>query len=156
MNVAPVQVIGISGNHDEERLFYLTDTLQSWYRLCKDVKIDNDPVPRKYYLYGNTLLGFCHGDKEVKGILPLKMAHAVPDLWAKSKYREWHKGHLHYASKKYAQVTDEEQGVIERVLPSLVALDDWHNGKGYAALRQSEAFIYDYEKGLKTTFTYKV
>jgi hypothetical protein len=75
------------------------------------------------------------------------MAQEVPYLWAQTKYREWHKGHLHAASAVGFQYLDEELGIREMVLLSLVALDDYHSGKGYSHLRESVGKIWSAEDG---------
>lgn len=147
MKHAPVDVINVLGNHGPQREYYLGDSLECWFHNCDSVTIDNSPQDRKYYTYGNVLLGFTHGHKEVKNTLPTLMATQEPEKWSKSKFREWHLGHWHAASGKIFQVLDEDHGVRQLVLPSLVPLDDWHSGKGYSALRQTIAMEWSKENG---------
>lgn len=155
MQVAPVDVLIIPGNHDEERVYYLGETLYAWFNNCEDVSVDNGPHNRKIYEWGKCAIGFTHGDKEVKGTLVNIMSTTWPMIWARTKYREWHKGHLHAAKAHAFQILDEFHGVREWVLPSLVALDDWHAGKGYSALRQTMAMIWNKERGNRHIITYR-
>jgi hypothetical protein len=144
------------GNHDEERSFYLVDSLSCWFGNHPRVTVDNGPEDRKYYRWGGCLLGFTHGHKERrgKGVLVNIMATEKPVDWSETRYREWHKGHFHAASGQSVQFLDEELGVRERVLPSLVDLDDYHAGKGYSHLRESTGFVWNDLRGNTDIFMY--
>lgn len=154
MVIAPVDVVIVPGNHDEERAFYLGDSLSSWYRDTEAVVVDNSPTPRKYWKFGKCLVGLTHGDKEVKGTLPLIMATEEPKLWAETEYREWHTGHLHHKNTKSYDYATESNGIRERILPSLAATDSWHKKKGYGGLREAESFIWNRDKGNVASFRY--
>ncbi len=147
LSVAPVAVILIPGNHDEERSFYLGDALECWFNKAQEVCVNNSPTFRKYYRWGDCLIGFTHGDRERKGVLVNLMATEVPMDWAQTKYREWHAGHYHAARAQAFQVLDEELGVREWILPSLVAIDDYHAGKGYSHLRESMGMLWNKDRG---------
>lgn len=147
MAIAPVDVLIVPGNHDAERSFHLGDSLECWFHNCPQVHIDNSPTLRKYYVWGKCLIGFTHGDKEAKGSLVNIMATERPVEWSKTMYREWHKGHLHRISEVSYQVLSEDRGVREWILPSLVEMDDWHAERGYSALRESMAMVWNKEKG---------
>lgn len=154
--VAPVRVIMIPGNHDYERNFYLGDSLEGWFHNDKNVTIDNSANPRKYYNYGNVLLGFTHGNEEKPADLPLIMAQEVPQLWANSRYREFHLGHFH--SKKIIKYrsTLEYQGVILKYMGSLSGTDSWHHKKGYIGnQKMSEAYLWDADLGLKANYFFR-
>ncbi len=132
-----VDVLVIPGNHDTERSYYLGEVLSAYFRNHNTVNIDNDPTTRKYRLFGITLIGYTHGDKEPPKDLPMIMAQQQPQMWARSLFREWHQGHLHH------EKNNEIQGVKLRHYPSLVAPDQWHKGKGYVtAVRQACAIEY--------------
>jgi hypothetical protein len=146
--VAPVDVIQVGGNHDFERGFYLADALACIYRNQRDVTIDNRPTVRKYYAWGNSLIGFTHGDKEAVKDLPLTMAVEAPQQWAKAKFREFHCGHVHHQREKVFQPILEDKGVVVRHLSSLTAADAWHAGKGYRAQRASSCFVRHPEQGI--------
>jgi hypothetical protein len=153
---APVDVLVVRGNHDWQRTFYLGDTLASWYRLQKDVAIDNVAPGRKYYAWGNTLLGFTHGDKEPVRELPLTMAIERPELWARAKYREFHLGHLHHKRVRDFQPVLEQKSVVVRHLSSLTAADAWHAEKGYRSQRAAQAFIWSKSRGCLAELTYNL
>lgn len=147
--IAPVDVMIIKGNHDEEKTFYLGETLSAWFHGNANVKIDNRAMSRKYYLYGKNLIGFTHGSDEKLDRLPSLMPTEVPEMWAKSKFREWHLGHKH---KKYE--TQEENGVVIRLLRSLVPIDAWTYDSGFVgAQRAAESFVWDWQLGLRAQFT---
>jgi len=147
--IAPVDVLIIKGNHDEERVFYLGEALHAWFHTNPQVFVDNRAVSRKYYLYGKNLLGFTHGGEFKIDKLPSIMPTEVPDLWAKSQYREWHLGHIHHKFE-----VNEENGVVVRFLRSLVPIDAWTFDKGFVgAQKAAESFVWDPNKGLLAQFT---
>ena len=148
--IAPVDVIMVPGNHDFERNFYLGDSLESWFYNNENVTVDNSANPRKYYKYGEVLIGYTHGNEEKVTDLPLIMANEKPTEWALSTYREFHLGHLHHKKEIKFKSTEEYQGVTIRYFNSLSGSDSWHHKKGYiGAKRSAEALLWDRTKGLK-------
>jgi hypothetical protein len=152
--LAPVEVKIIPGNHDEERVFYLGETLRAWYSKSDDVDIDNGHMDRKYFQWGKILLGFTHGHKEIKNYLPQLMATEQPQMWADTYWREWRTGHLHHHKKTVFQVIDELQGVGITVLPSLAPTDDWHSGKGYTSMKRAILTLWGKENGKEAEYYY--
>ena len=152
MSIAPVKTFYTPSNHDQMTGYYALKYLDAWYRECKDVEVDTDAYPRKYILYGSTLLGFSHGDKEKgKGTKEKasKLASAMPleasDMWGKAKYREMHAAHLHSE-----QMIEEINGVIVRRIASPTYTDTYHSEHGYlGATKKAQTFIYDREMGLR-------
>lgn len=150
--VAPVDVVMIAGNHDEERVFYLGEVLNAWYSKNKNVNVDNRAVKRKYVSFGNNLIGFTHGAHEKVGKLPFIMPIEEPLLWAGSVHREWHLGDKHH-KKDLLNRTEDIDGVTIRLLRSLSATDTWHFDKGYiGAPRGAEGFLWDKSDGLVAQF----
>lgn len=145
--VAPVDVLVVRGNHDWQRTFYLGDSLECLFSETKEVSIDNTPTGRKYYTFGNVLLGFTHSDKELVKDLPLTMAVEVPEKWAAAKYREFHCGHLHHKRVRDFQPVLEHKSITVRHLSSLTAADAWHAGKGYRSQRAAQCFIWHKNRG---------
>jgi hypothetical protein len=154
MEVADVHVLMVPGNHDRTRTFYLGDTLESHFRHCPQVLVDNSPPLRKYVPWGVNLLGFSHGDEEKHASLPMLMAQEVPDLWAASKYREWHLGHLHQTRQQVMNRTKTDDGVVMRIIPSLSAPDAWHAMKGFKSPRAAESYVHDPVQGLHSSYIF--
>jgi hypothetical protein len=151
--IAPVDVIIVTGNHDEQRMFYLGDALECWFHHNPNVTINNRAMKRKYYLFGKCLIGFTHGYWEKLESLPGLMPVEQPDLWQKSLFREWHTGDKHH-KKDLAVEADEGTGMVVRVLRSLAPADAWTFDKGYVgALRAAESFLWHPERGLIAQFT---
>jgi hypothetical protein len=146
---APVDVIVVQGNHDEERMFYVGDALDLFYTNCDSVTVDNSASLRKYYKFGKVLLGFTHGAKEKQADLPLIMANECPKEWAETSFRELHLGHLHHRREIKYLSTQEYKGVVVRLMRSLTSADAWHASKGFiGSVKGSEAFIWNYDTGL--------
>jgi hypothetical protein len=65
----------VPGNHDPQTSYFLAKVLEAWFKNAKDVEINTEPKPRKYFLYGVNLIGFAHGDDEPLRDLPSLMAN---------------------------------------------------------------------------------
>lgn len=140
--IAPVHVLLVPGNHDRMTAFYAICFLQAWYRNVDHVTVDTDPKTRKYIEFGKNLIGYTHGDKEGRRIFG-NMQVESPSAWGRTKYREWHTGHLH------SEVVKEEHGVIVRRLSSVTGPDAWHFESGYVgAIAKHQSFIWDKQRGL--------
>lgn len=143
--VAPVIVPLIPGNHDATTSYYLSEVMSKAFENNPNVEVDTSPKPRMYYIFDKVLLGFTHSNEESKKELPGLMAKEVPELWGKSKYREFHFGHIHIEN------TLEDNGMKYRWVPSISGPDKWHFGKGYVETdRTSVTYIYDEKRGLQT------
>lgn len=152
--IAPVDIIVVPGNHDMERSFYLGEALEGWYHNSQNVKVNNSPKLRKYYEFGNVMLGFTHGKDEKITELPLIMASEEPTMWSRTKFREWHLGHVHHKKEMKWISTQEFKGVTVRFMRSLTPNDSWHYQKGYIGqIRAGEGFIWDEKDGLISQFS---
>lgn len=150
---APVDVPVIPGNHDWTRSFFLGETLAAWYRNNPNVNIDNRANPRKYYEYGNVLLGLTHGNNEKQEALRSLMAHEAREAWARTVYKEFHLGHQHRKISVNhvikSNMTHEELGMVIRYMSSLAGTDTWHNTMGYLGpTRAAQGFIWNNKNGL--------
>lgn len=151
--IAPVDVVVVPGNHDYERSFYLGDSLEGWYNNVDDVTINNLASARKYYQYGQCLIGYTHGDNEKVADLPMLMAVECPNEWATSNYREFHLGHFHSKKEIKYQSSKETAGVVLRWMRSLSGTDSWHAKKGYkGAIQSAEAFVWSQNEGVVGNF----
>lgn len=152
--VAQVKTFYTPSNHDEVNGYHALKYLEAWFRKDSNVHIDTSAFPRKYQLYGNTLLGYCHGDKEnARGTREKasRLASLMPieakELWGQASYHEMHTAHLHSE-----QMIQEINGVIVRRISSPTALDSWHTKNGYVgAVRKAQTFLYDKARGLVQT-----
>lgn len=152
-SIAPVEVIYVPGNHDRDISYFATAGLKLCFRNNERITVDDSPKLRKYVLYGSNLIGFTHGDEEPHRDLPAIMAGERPDLWAKSKYREWHLGHLHKRKETRFNAGDTFTGVSVKVLPSISGTDAWHYRKGYVNKgRIAESYLYRKDGGMTACF----
>jgi hypothetical protein len=154
--IAPVKILMVSGNHDNQTIFYLGESLRAWYRNVDDVDIDNSPAQRKYYTFGLNLIAFTHGNEEKHFDLGMIMANERPHLWGATKFRSIHLGHYHKKKQIKWVDTDEFQGFKVKILPSLSGSDAWHSSKGYSSQRAAIGMLHHYNKGLLAEYTYTV
>ncbi|MCX6929105.1 MAG: hypothetical protein NT154_38700 [Verrucomicrobia bacterium] len=152
--IAPVRVVMVTGNHDQQRLYYLGSALDAWYRNTEDVEVDNSPRQRKYFQYYKNLIGFTHGHNEKHFDLPLLLATENPEGWAVTRHREFHLGHFHSRKHKMFVPSFDRAGVLVRLLPSLCPPDAWHAAMGYSSKLAAEALYYDPEEGCVANFSH--
>jgi hypothetical protein len=139
--IAPVEIFYVAGNHDKMTSYYLINYLNAWYRKEDNVNVDISPMTRKYIKYGNSLIGFAHGNTEKKRIDGIMQVEARED-WGKTKFHEWHLSHLH------SEHVREDKGIIIRNISSLTGSDAWHYESGYVgAIKKLPCFIWDKKYG---------
>jgi hypothetical protein len=140
--LAPVDVIVVPGNHDEERAFYLGDALECLYQGDRFVRVDNSPAEHKIVQIERALLGLTHGDKARVASLPLLMATQWKKLWAATEFHAWHLGHLHTEKKTSFSPSAVNDGVHVRWLPSLCPSSSWAAGKAFIPYRQGIGILW--------------
>lgn len=151
LEVAPVDILIVPGNHDEQRSWYLGEVLDAQFHNNPAVRIDNRPDPRKYYRYGRNLIGFTHGSEEQLKDLPQLMSQEARVDWGETYFREWHLGHHH------KEFTDEKMGVKTRRISSITSRDAWHNKKGYVQnIRGARGFVWSLERGINSIQHYDI
>jgi len=154
LEVAPIDVIVVPGNHDAHAMYTLGEVLEAKYENIKHVTIDNRPFPRKYYSWGKNMIGLTHGRdeklRELPIIMPVECEEHSPGTWSGSTFREVHVGHFHHRQK--IESLRDYKGIGIRLLPTLSAVDLWHIGKGHiGSIRSGEAYIWHKMNGLSDT-----
>lgn len=151
--VAPVHIPVVPGNHDENAAFTMGVVLEAEFGRDPRVTFDNSPRPRKYYRFGQTLLGYAHGNSEPVGKLPSFMSLEAKDDWAASTCREFHIGHLHTGRKAEPISVNDHVGCTVRWIRSLSGTDAWHAKGGFVGnQRAAEAFVWKFSGGMRAHF----
>lgn len=157
LKVAPVEVMICRGNHDSLSMWHAGHSLECLYSGSPHVDINNSPLMRKYWQYGNNMVMFTHGDspkgksknQSLFSLMPLE----APEMWVSSRYREIHLGHLH----QYRDENFEKTGVRIKIVPSLTPPDYWHYTNGYCGnVRAAQAFEWSMCDGLVGTREFSV
>ena len=143
--LANVDVMVIPGNHDEYQCFYGLMSLEAWFKDDTEVNVIDSVRKRQYYRFGNSLIGFTHGDEARN--LRSNMAEEADKDYAATKYHEFHLGHLH--TEKVLPY-NEEGGFITRYVSSITGPDNWHDSKGFVGnIQKFQTFLWDYQYGLE-------
>lgn len=157
VQVAPITIKWIPGNHDPETSFYLCMILEEAFRDNKHVTVDVSAAPRKYHRWGTNLFGLTHGNEEKHIDLPNIMAGSVPHDWAETTDRWWFLGHFHKKKELHFVLGDTYGSVVVQILPSLSGVDAWHFRKGYVnGMRAWETYYFDFEDGFLGTGVAKI
>lgn len=144
--IAKVKVFCINGNHDFLTSYHAVHSLWCYFHKNENVEVDLGTSPRKYFQYGNSLIGFTHGDKEKQRLDGIMQVEAR-ELWGKTHYHEFHCGHLH------SEKAREDNGIIYRNLSSVCGTDMWHHTSGYVgAIKKCQSFLWHKTDGLKVIY----
>jgi hypothetical protein len=139
--VANVHVSYNPSNHDYTNGFFLAQLIETHFRLDKNVTFDVSISHRKYYVYGENLIGSSHGDGAKIQDLPLLMAHESKH-WSECKHRYIYTHHLHHKTSK------DVMSVCVETLRSPSGTDSWHHRNGYQhAPKAIEGFIHHKKNG---------
>ena len=150
ISVADVHFVYNPSNHDYMSGFMLSDSIQSWFRKCKNITFDCSIAHRKGFMYGQNLIGTTHGDGAKLADLPLIMANEFSKECAETKHRYVYTHHIHHKSSK------DYHGITVESLRSPSGTDSWHHRKGYGigGVKAVEGFIHSKEHGQVARLTH--
>ena len=148
MSVADVEVIFNPSNHDYQSGFFLAQVIEAHFRQSKNVTFDCSISHRKYFMYGNTLVGTSHGDGAKQTDLGSLMSIEAKQYWAEAEFRYFFTHHVHHKNNKdYINVTTES-------LRSPSPADSWHHRNGYISQPAVEAFVMSKKNGQVARLTH--
>jgi|TARA_R110000751_G_scaffold238595_1_gene339401 hypothetical protein len=149
MRIADVHFMYNPSNHDYTNGFFLADTITSWFHKCPHITFDVSIAHRKYYQYGDNLIGTTHGDGAKTPDLPLLMAQEAKEYWSDTKHRYIYTHHLHH------KISKDIIGVTVESLRSPSGTDSWHHRKGYQhAPKAIEGFLHHPKHGQVARITH--
>ena len=151
---ADVEVAYCPSNHDFVSGFMLIDSLKSWYRQDENVKFNSEMLHRKYFKYGQNLIGLTHGDGAKETDLPQLMA-LESGMWDATKFRYFYCHHIHSMRKMNWLSGKDYIGVTVEYLRSCSGPDRWHFSNGFVgAPKAIEGFIHSPEYGQVAKITH--
>jgi len=146
LHVAPVEVIYVPGNHDRLLSFAMLHSLRAWYRNEKRVTITVANDTRNYCVYGNSLMGFAHGDGALKPAnFMATMAKEAAQWWSQTKHKAFFTGHLH------SEVVRELIGGTHYQMRSLSGKDRYHARNAFLSEAGMNSYVVDKERGVTST-----
>lgn len=155
VSFADVHIVHNPSNHDYVSGFMLADSVYCWFRNHKNITFDVNIRHRKYFKYGNNLIGTSHGDGAKMDQMPLLMANEAPQEWSETKYRYVYLHHIHHKQTYKFKSGQDFQGVTVEYLRSPSGTDSWHYRNGYCAQKKAiEAFIHHYDDGQVARITH--
>lgn len=149
-----VRVVLVQGNHDRTKSYYLAHALEVYFKPDPCVIFDRTSNLKKVVTYGNSFIGFNHGNN-INDKLPLAFATEFSTEWGACKYHDILLSDKHHNNEKVFksnQTQNEFQGVRVRILPSLSGTDRWHSDNLYRSRQSGIALIYDKQKGKNAEF----
>lgn len=143
-----VDVIFVSGNHDEFVGWHMIHFLQSYFRNESRINFDTSPKYRKYVSYGDSAMMFNHGD----AIKPAKLAAIFP-----MEFREdwsYHSNFYIFTGDKHHEVSQDFNGIKFYQIPAFSnAKSTWDDKMGHVCSKaEVTGFLIDYEQGMTNIF----
>jgi hypothetical protein len=157
-NKAPVRVVVVPGNHDEESMLHMGDALEAIYENTEHIVVDNSRPLMKGYKYGECLLIFDHGNrvKQYKNLASV-ISQRFREIWSEVKHIEVHRGHLHSLKTGIMGQVEELNGIVVRHLGSMSPSDQWHDDSGYLSkVKRAHAFIWHKTQGMQCEYYYNL
>lgn len=147
--IAPVDVVYTRGNHDSTGGWMLIKALEQTYRRDENISVDTSPDPQKHRMIGDTLVGFVHGDmpeKNLAGWLQVRARQLAEPV----RFMEVHTGHRHAQKVREIVQTQDADGVVVRVMPTISNASTWEHREGYAGVtRTMVSFVWSDTMGLR-------
>ncbi|KKL04014.1 hypothetical protein LCGC14_2620310, partial [marine sediment metagenome] len=141
--LAPVEAFILPGNHDLMSSYFLATSLFYKFEFDPAVDVVVEEHSRTWREWGLVLLGFAHGDF-AKARLAKWLHVEAREAWGRTSWAEIHVAHKHH------QITNEDNGVILRHLPTITPDDKWHYDRAFVgAVRATMSFLWDKEAGLR-------
>lgn len=122
----------VLGNHAPQEELRLAEVVKLFYENEPRVIVDNNPYPRKYKRFGNSLIAYEHGHRNKPERLFINMSTERPADFAECKYKYCFGGHYHKSDTIILK--QEEAAVTYTRLRSLTEPDYWHAVSGYVGI----------------------
>jgi len=147
LEIAPIEYVYLSGNHDRITGYCLAKSLALAYRFDGRITFDVLPNPQKYRMIGKDtyLIGLCHGDMSKKNLAEW-LQKIIRTKIGIVKYASVHCGHKHEFS------IYEKDGIVIKHLPALCENSLWEHESGYSSDKALMCFVYDDNIGLRETW----
>ena len=145
--IAPVEWLGVAGNHDQDSALTVMLYLRAWFNNNKNVRVDVSPSLRRCSEYGNSALAFFHGHGLKVGDLHAVMMKQFRDIWRRTDRHYAFSGHLHH------EVVREIHGIKHYQVSSLAGEDRYHAKNGYITSdRALQSYIVSRDRGVIAEF----
>lgn len=132
--VAPVDAYFVPSNHDLHSMFGVCETLKAYYRDDPCITICGEATQRKYFQFGNNMIGFSHDEKE-KNVAKI-MAAEQPKMWGETRFKYFMISHLHH------EIVNDDYGVDIRRLPTISGRSYWTNKMRICWYKKTRTGIY--------------
>lgn len=173
---APVDLIFCPSNHDWVMGWCLAREVGAWFRNAPDVsatEYNMSEIHRKYYRFGNNLIGLTHGDGAKEADLyPLMMTEAREHI-SECTHKYIYVHHFHHKVRKQAGVVSHKREkdhigmtIMHNAIRSMEGdnvqieyvrspspPDGWHHRKGYINRQAVECFVHHPHDGQDGRFT---
>lgn len=147
LEVAPVDIEIIPGNHSEHSEIAIGAVLDAVFRDSPDVTVDLTDERERFYQWGVNSFMDTHGDTCPFNDLALNFATINGPLWGRTQWREVNTGHKHISKNRPVGLsTNEKNGCMVRISPSLSPQDGWHRRYHYHGMPGAESYIYNRER----------
>lgn len=139
-----IEVIYVSGNHDEYVGWHLIHWLKTYYKNERRIKFDCSPRYRKYISYGDTAIMFNHGDvikpEKLAGIFPIEFK----ENWSS------HSNFYIFTGDKHHELSKDFNGIKFYQIPAFSkSRSKWDDKNGHVCSKgEVTGFLIDKSNGM--------
>lgn len=141
----PIEYVYLSGNHDRNTGYFLAHTTRNAFKKNSNIEFDISPNPLKVKIYGNSLVGYCHGDMPEKNI-GTWLIKSFRKEYGQTQYAEIHSGHLH------SDIVKEVNGIKVIRSSTLCESSYWEHQQGYKSERALICYVWNESAGKRETW----
>ena len=131
LQVAPIEIIGIPGNHARDMENMICKALKQVYRHNENINFFSSRIERKVIAYGENLFFFEHGHNFNKANYAGSMAAHYSELWHKHSNRYCFLGHFHQ------EKAFDLPGIMVMVARGTCENDEYHFANGYLGTKKT-------------------
>lgn len=131
-----VEVLMVSGNHDQTSGMWLRELFSAFYDNDPRVTVDNTPGNYHAIVHGDTSLFFHHGHKRRMGNITETLVGRFRNIYGSTKFSYCHMGHLHHIDVK------ENGAMIIEQHRTLAPNDSYGSDMGFESGRSSYVITY--------------
>lgn len=131
----------LPGNHDKDSYRAIMFAMRERYRLDDRINIVATPMEFFVHEFGKCMIACHHGDRAKATRLVLDAADRWPEMWGRTRHRNYFTGHLHHHK------SEDIGGMTWTQLRAITAKDAYASGHSYSAKSQMVAYVFDKERG---------
>ena len=146
--IVDTEVKWVEGNHSRNIEFAVFNSQPFIFKNYKHIKFDVTPIERKFFVFGENLIGLEHGEINKQNEFNWLQIEARTE-WGLTSYAEQHSGHIHHESVK------TKGGIVKRSNPAFTGVSKYEFHEGYHSFSRVVGYLWHKEDNLLEQYYFK-